>query len=554
MAPLNRWVELLPLVDTTRDVVSGKWSRKGEKLEVARYGVARLMLPVAVAGGYDLDAAFSRLNGIGEIRIRIPVGASACDVEWGMGGKVSALDVVSGWRVSDDGNPTKVFSPDIENGRVYHLGIQVRLLSSDRATVDVSLDGKPFLPHWEGDPSALSVVDAWTMPKLDHLGLGVWDSQAAFTTVRLRRVSGHASLDTAVGEAESPTWQTSPVPAISKKPPGSMKFPLNQSVDVLRLIDIARDGVVGNWTAKGTELAVASGTGTRIVVPVVVDGGYDFDAEFTRTMGTDSINFILPVGSHACMAVLGGWKGGASGLMDVDGRDAMNPGNPIAVRPGPIETGHRYRASVRVRILSKDRASVDVWLDGKPYLPHWEGNPASLINNTYWALPNPNRLGLAAQESDVTFHSALLRTLSGLASANSALQQQGADGAISFLARDAICHGEHIQVERLEQGGNIGVWGDPTATVEWKFIASKPGAYTVIGEIAAPNGGKFTVASGDRSLEATAPSTGSYEAYQRATLGQIKISSTGATSLIVKPIKDGWLPMNLKSIVLEPSK
>ena len=169
------------------------------------------------------------------------------------------------------------------------------------------------------------------------------------------RVSGHASLDTAVGEAESPTWQTSPVPAISKKPPGSMKFPLNQSVDVLRLIDIARDGVVGNWTAKGTELAVASGTGTRIVVPVVVDGGYDFDAEFTRTMGTDSINFILPVGSHACMAVLGGWKGGASGLMDVDGRDAMNPGNPIAVRPGPIETGHRYRASVRVRILSKDQ-------------------------------------------------------------------------------------------------------------------------------------------------------------------------------------------------------
>jgi hypothetical protein len=107
--------------------------------------------------------------------------------------------------------------------------------------------------------------------------------------------------------------------------------------------------------------------------------------------------------------------------MDVDGRDAMNPGNPIAVRPGPIETGHRYRASVRVRIPSKDSASVDVWLDGKPYLPHWEGNPASLINNTFWALPNPNRLGLAAQESDVTFHSARLRMVLGHAAADSAI-------------------------------------------------------------------------------------------------------------------------------------
>ena len=148
--PLNEWVDVLRLADISRDVVSGEWSRDGQELRTVRRGIARLMLPVAVDGSYDLDVAFARLNGAGEIRIRLPVGPSACDAEWGMGGTNNGLDSLDWRHVEDDANPTKVFTKELANGRVYRLGIQVRMLPAGAASIDATLDGKSFLPRWEG--------------------------------------------------------------------------------------------------------------------------------------------------------------------------------------------------------------------------------------------------------------------------------------------------------------------------------------------------------------------------------------------------------------------
>ena len=71
-------------------------------------------------------------------------------------------------------------------------------------------------------------------------------------------------------------------------------------------------------------------------------------------------------------------------------------------------------------------------------------------------------------------------------------------------------------------------------------------------EIAAPNSNGFEIAVGEQTIRCAAPVTGSYVQFQRVKLGEIKIASTGATSLAVRPLKDTWQPMNLKSIHLAP--
>ena len=193
--PIGQWVDVLRLVDTTQNVVEGDWSRTGNAVDVAQRRESRLAIPVAVDGSYDLEVEFNRLEGKGEVRVRIPVGPNACDVEWSQESRVSGLDMLDGRHAVDDRNPTKVSSPDLQNGHVYRLLIMVRLPGPDRATIDVLIDGKPFLPHWEGNPAALAVNRTWIMPTQDHLGLCAFASKVRFGVARLRMVTGHASVD-----------------------------------------------------------------------------------------------------------------------------------------------------------------------------------------------------------------------------------------------------------------------------------------------------------------------------------------------------------------------
>ena len=62
------------------------------------------------------------------------------------------------------------------------------------------------------------------------------------------------------------------------------------------------------------------------------------------------------------------------------------------------------------------------------------------------------------------------------------------------------------------------------------------------------------VAVGDRSLTVKAPLTGDYKNYRRVNLGKIEISATGKVSVTVKALKEGWRPLNLRSLTLRPAE
>ncbi|MCS6862011.1 MAG: hypothetical protein NZT92_17020, partial [Abditibacteriales bacterium] len=132
------------------------------------------------------------------------------------------------------------------------------------------------------------------------------------------------------------------------------------------------------------------------------------------------------------------------------------------------------------------------------------------------------------------------------------LLTQSADGSLTLPAIEALLHGEMIQYESGHNRNNIGFWTNPNDWVEWEFNVTKPGKFNVTAEIAALGSGSFHVIVGNQRLKGTAPTTGDYGKFQTVSLGVIELPAPGKTSLSVKPIRDGWQPMNLRAIRLTP--
>ena len=438
--PLNQWIDVLRLVDPERDRVKGVWVSKGAELTCESRKNGRICLPVVIDGGYDLGIEFTRTGGNGDVAAMLSVGSHSCAATLsGWGGVISGLMRLDGNDPDNSRNPIAVRPGTLENGHRYRLMIAVRILSANRASIDLSLDGKPYFPHWEGDPAALSEHPNWGLGMPGRIGIGSQDSDVTFHSVRLRMVSGQASADHAVAESVAPQNVSA----------GEVKFTVGNWVDILGRANTMRDVVKGNWSRKGKQLNCEAGELSRIALPVTMNGSYDFEVEFTRTSGDGDVGAMLSVASNPCLITLSSYKGAVSGIANVDGRDASVVENPTTVRPGQIENGQRHTLLAGVRILSNDRASIDVSLDGKPYLPHWEGNPAALSLSPIWSMPNPKQLGLAAYLSDVTFHSARLRTATAHVSPGTPVAPQSAPApAISEKATipQAFPHGQWIDV------------------------------------------------------------------------------------------------------------
>ena len=186
-------------------------------------------------------------------------------------------------------------------------------------------------------------------------------------------------------------------------------------ISLLESVDLDRDPVHGRWHRDGLALcaepSVAGGHSAKLMLPVIVEGGYELEVEFTRTAGRDAVLFVLPVGEHECTLQFSAALGAVGGLELVGGKNIFDDNNPALIRPSRLTNRRRYKAQIGVR-TSGQRARIEASLDGEPFL-HWTGKPSSLGLVGYWNLPEWKRPALAASECSVTFHSARLRPVSG---------------------------------------------------------------------------------------------------------------------------------------------
>jgi alpha-L-fucosidase len=125
------------------------------------------------------------------------------------------------------------------------------------------------------------------------------------------------------------------------------------------------------------------------------------------------------------------------------------------------------------------------------------------------------------------------------------------DGSLTLAAVEARLHGDSIRYEEGVKHNNIGYWTNPDDWVDWEFKVRAPARFHVIAEIAAPAGGSFDISIGGRSLHCDAPQTASYADYKSVDLGVAEISDQGLVTLALHPVKNGWQPINLKSIELK---
>jgi alpha-L-fucosidase len=129
---------------------------------------------------------------------------------------------------------------------------------------------------------------------------------------------------------------------------------------------------------------------------------------------------------------------------------------------------------------------------------------------------------------------------------------QDPDGSVKLRAGEAALHGDTVKYESGGDHDNIGYWTDAGDWADWQFKLNKGGQFTVTAETAAEGSGAYEVSIAGQTLHAESPATGGYAKFVPVKLGTINLSTPGSVTLAVHPIKDGWQPMNLRAIRLEP--
>jgi alpha-L-fucosidase len=148
--------------------------------------------------------------------------------------------------------------------------------------------------------------------------------------------------------------------------------------------------------------------------------------------------------------------------------------------------------------------------------------------------------------------STIVLKIKGAPEIEAATLQQSTDGSIILYAADADLHGV-LQYEHGNGKDNIGYWADPGDYASWTVKANRAGKFRVTTEIAAPSESNFEISINDQTISGAAPKTGDYTKFQSTRLdGLLEIAAPGEVTISVKPVKDNWSPINLKSVKLIP--
>lgn len=177
-------IDLLALVDPTRDAVKGAWTIENGRLVSDDGNASRLEIPYVLPEEYTFTIEFVRRSGNDAVN-QILSHAGKVFV-WQMGGwdnTVFGLSEIAGRRA--DENPTAVRKERcLENGRIYTSTVEVR---RDRVTVWFN---NRKLVEWKTDYRDLGMNDDWRLRQDTLPGLGTRGSPTEFRKIRLFEFSG----------------------------------------------------------------------------------------------------------------------------------------------------------------------------------------------------------------------------------------------------------------------------------------------------------------------------------------------------------------------------
>ncbi len=179
-----------------------------------------------------------------------------------------------------------------------------------------------------------------------------------------------------------------------------------KAVDLLKLIDPAKDAVAGAWKFEGTTLVAATVKFGRIQVPYVPPAEYDVRLVVERKDKANSLVMGLVAQGKQFIAVVDAFEHDPfSGIELIDGK--AFPDNETGVPGRHLENGKRATLEYGVR---KDRVTMKV--NGKP-LVDWKADWEGLSLYKDWKMPRADALFIGAWTAPYHIHEALLTPVSG---------------------------------------------------------------------------------------------------------------------------------------------
>ncbi|KKK64044.1 hypothetical protein LCGC14_2988200, partial [marine sediment metagenome] len=178
------WIDLLQSIRPQIHSHAGQWRIEGAALHVSAGERARLHLPIAPEGNYEIVAEFVRKSGSGDVNFILPVGQR---------GVMLCLDDLDGdsWLQNVDGKDLAIANaPPLPAGQPQRLVVTV-YQRRNHAQIVVVLNKKELI-RWRGPTALLSVRPWWAVPRKEALALGVHRSDVTFKALRLQMLSGRA--------------------------------------------------------------------------------------------------------------------------------------------------------------------------------------------------------------------------------------------------------------------------------------------------------------------------------------------------------------------------
>jgi len=251
-----------------------------------------------------------------------------------------------------------------------------------------------------GDPiEQLALADAWWEIAQKATGVAqaqiTWRAQmwyreckSSFAGITLGRIQMRLQEPEVVVAAALPAVNVEAVPG--------------QTVDLLALIDPAKDKADGEWAMEGGNLVVGNGRYSVLMLPYYLPAEYELRTTFTRVEGSGSICVLLASHNKSF-----GFQ------LDVKGEarfervaNKIAKDNPTSM-PISISNGRRYTLGLQIR-----DDSIAATLDGKP-ITQWKTDYKDLSRYVLWKAPNDKLSGLGANNAKVIFHKVELIEIRG---------------------------------------------------------------------------------------------------------------------------------------------
>ncbi len=195
---------------------------------------------------------------------------------------------------------------------------------------------------------------------------------------------------------------TSPPPAAAQ----------GKTVDLLALVDVRRDAVLGDWvrTAEGLSKPAASNPAgneaPNLQLPYEPPSEFDFEVEFTASGGTGAVGQIIRTQSRSFSWILAGGspEQPTLGFELFDTKPTSSPTEVSKPMQQPMENGRRHRSRVEVR-----SGSLRGYLDDQLIID-WSGSFERLGRPL--AVGESSHLGIRSARP-VVFHKIFVREISG---------------------------------------------------------------------------------------------------------------------------------------------